>query len=310
MSEPPDEHIPGIHHVTSLAGDPARNVDFYTEVLGLRQVKTTVNHDDPSMYHLYYGDELGRPGTALTFFAIGAANAGRPGRGQVTATAFVAPDGSLDYWRDRLDEAGAETESTRRRFGADVLPFRDHDGHPMELIPGSADSEPWSDGPVPAERALRGFHGVTLDSTEPAATAEVLELLGFERAETDGPRVRFQGAGERARFVDLLDRPDAPRGRPGQGTVHHVAFRTTDEQTQRAWRELLVNRGHRVTEQKDRFYFKSIYFREPGGVLVEIATDGPGFTRDEPADELGDKFVVPPWLQSRREKIEEQLGDL
>lgn len=309
MTTPPEERVPGLHHVTSVASDPERNIAFYTEVLGLRFVKKTVNFDDHSTYHLYYGNETGEPGTALTFFPFGRDNSGRPGRGQVTATAFTVPEGSLDYWRERLQDADVETDPTEERFDAEVLPFRDHDGHPMELIAGSSDVEPWDGGPVPEEHALRGFHSVSLDSTAPEETADILRTLGFAGVDQDGPRRRFRSRGDRARFVDVLDRPDAPRGRPGAGTVHHIAFRTADEESLMAWRSHLIDQGLRVTEQKDRFYFKSIYFREPGGILFEIATEQPGFTRDAAPEELGETLQLPPWLESKRDSIEAQLSE-
>lgn len=310
MSEHPDERIPGLHHVTSVAGDPQENLRFYTDILGLRFVKKTVNFDDRSTYHLYYGDEVGHPGTALTFFPFGRGGQGQPGRGQVTATAFTVPEGSLGFWRERLEEYDVETDALENRFGARVLPFRDHDGHPMELVEGTTDIEPWSDSPVPADHALRGFYGVALDSLQPSATAEILETLGFEQTGQRESRKRFEAVGDRARVVDILDRPDAPRGRPGSGTVHHIAFRTEDEDSQDAWRAHLVDMGLRVTERKDRFYFKSIYFREPGGILFEIATEKPGFTHDESADELGESLQLPPWMESERETIENQLPEL
>ncbi len=310
MAEPPDERIPGLHHVTSIASDPADNAAFYTDVLGLRMIKKTVNFDDRFTYHLYYGDEVGHPGTALTFFPFGQATPGQVGRGQTSATAFVVPDGAVNYWRERFETEGVETDPLEERFGETVLPFRDHDGHQMELVAGSTDIEPWIDGPLPAEYALRGFYGVTLDSLDPAATVEVLETLGLEQTHSDDPRTRFKGTGERARVVDVLDRPHGPRGRPGAGTVHHIAFRTADEETQLAWRSHLIEQGLHVTPQKDRFYFKSIYFREPGGVLFEIATEQPGFTRDESPDELGGSLQLPPWMESDRPIIEKRLPEL
>jgi glyoxalase family protein len=310
MTERPDEQIPGLHHVTSIASNAAENVDFYTDVLGLRMVKKTVNFDDRFTYHLYYGDELGNPGTTLTFFPFGQATPGQVGRGQASATAFTVPDGAVNYWRERFDTRSVDMDPLEERFGETVLPFRDPDGHQMELVAGSTDVEPWTDGPVPAEYALRGFYGVTLDSLDPEATIEVLETLGFEQTASEDPRTRLEGPGERARAVDVLDRPHGPRGRPGAGTVHHIAFRTADEETQLAWRQHLADMGLHVTPQKDRFYFKSIYFREPGGVLFEIATDKPGFTRDESADELGESLQLPPWMESDRPIIEQRLPEI
>ena len=297
----------GLHHVTSIASDPQANVDFYTDVLGLRLVKKTVNFDDTFTYHLYYGDERGSPGTALTFFPFENGSPGRVGRGQTSATAFVVPAESVDYWLDRFDSKGVEHDAPRERFGETVVSFRDHDGQPLELVAGESDVVPWADGPVPADHGLRGFHGVTLDSLDSERTGEILELLGYERVDEAGERTRYRAASDRAAVVDVLDRPDAPRGREGVGTVHHVAFRAPDEETELAWREALVEAGQNVTPQKDRQYFQSVYTRDPGGILFEIATDGPGFTRDESVAELGTSLKLPPWLEADREMIEGQL---
>ncbi|WP_255171084.1 ring-cleaving dioxygenase [Natrononativus amylolyticus] len=300
----------GIHHVTSIASDPQRNVDFYTDVLGLRLVKKTVNFDDTHTYHLYYGDEVGTPGTVLTFFPFENGRQGRVGRGQTSATAFVVPEGSIEYWTDRLESHDLEVDAPRVRFDETVVPFRDHDGQPLELVAGTTDVDPWDDGPVPAENAIRGFHGVTLESLDPDQTGRVLETLGYEPVERDGERTRYRASGDRAAVVDVRERADTPQGRQGVGTVHHVAFRVPDEETQLEWRERLTDSGLRVTPQKDRQYFKSIYFREPGGVLFEIATDGPGFARDESEAELGTDLKLPPWLESDRERLEERLPEV
>ena len=308
------DRLHGIHHVTAVAADPGENVAFYTDVLGLRMVKQTVNFDDVSTYHLYYGDTTGTPGTALTFFPFGETRQGRVGKGMASATTFRAPAGSLAYWQDRLAESDADVTEPVERFDETVLPFRDPDGQPLELVFGDDPHddgavEPWGDGPVPAEHALRGFAGVTLLPTDPDATADVLETMGYEATESVGDRTRYE-VPDRAGVVDVLDRPDAPAARPGAGTVHHVAFRTPDVETELAWRETLLEAGQRVTEQKDRQYFQSIYFREPGGVLFEIATDGPGFTADESVAELGSELKLPPWLEDDRERIEAGLQPL
>jgi glyoxalase family protein len=306
----PDIETAGIHHVTAIAGDPGENLGFYTEVLGLRLVKRTVNFDDITTYHLYYGDETGTPGTVLTFFPFLGARRGLPGRGQATATAFAVPEGALDYWIDRLAEHGAEVGEPVERFGAGVLPFGDTDGQPLELVESDAGTEPWTGSDVPAEYAIRGFHGVTLHSADPEATGSVLALLGYAETGHEGDRTRYEASGgSRAAVVDLLDR-EGPRAVPGVGTVHHVAFRTPDAETQAAWRERLVEAGLHVTYVKDRQYFESIYFREPGGVLFEIATDGPGFLRDEPVATLGSELGLPPWLEDDRDTIEGQLPPL
>lgn len=300
----------GIHHVTAIASDPQQNVDFYTDVLGLRLVKRTVNFDDKYTYHLYYGDEVGTPGTILTFFPFENGHPGRVGRGQTSATAFVIPEGAVEFWIDRLESHDVVVDSPQTRFGETVIPFRDHDGQSLELVTGTTDVEPWADGPVPSESAIRGFHGVTLLSIEPNETAQVLEQVGYGSTEENGDRTRFEASSDRAAIVDVRDRPDAPQARQGVGTVHHVAFRAPNEETQLKWRKQLNTEGRRVTPQKDRNYFKSVYFREPGGILFEIATDEPGFTRDETSAELGTELQLPPWLESDRHRLEERLPEL
>jgi len=299
----------GIHHVTAIASDPTENVRFYTEALGLRFVKRTVNFDQPSTYHLYYGDETGTPGTIMTFFSSADGRDGRVGRGQVGATAFTIPEGSVDYWTDRLDDRGIDFDAPERRFDETVIRLRDGDGQPLELVAGDSDVEPWDDGPVPAEHSIRGFHGVTVDSMDAEVTANVLDALGYERAESDGERTRYR-AGERAGVIDLLDRTDGPRGTQGVGTVHHVAVRAADDDAQAAMADRLTEMGLSVTEQKDRRYFRSVYSRDPGGILFEIATDDPGFTRDESVADLGSSLKLPPWLEGDREEIETQLPEL
>lgn len=304
------ERIPGIHHVTAIASDPTTNLAFHTEVLGLRLVKRTVNFDDPGTYHLYFGDEVGTPGTVMTFFPFGEGRSGRVGRGQPSATAFLVPEGSLPYWEERFDKFDVAFEERQERFGAQVLTFTDHDGQPYELVTGENDVEPWADAPIPAEHAIRGFFGVTLDSLAPRKTESVLETMGYEQEGKDGERTRLRAAGERATVVDVLDRPDGARGSPGPGTVHHVAFRTPDDDSQAKWQETIRDRGLNVTDKKDRQYFRSIYFREQGGILFEIATEGPGFAVDEDPDELGSALQLPPWLEDDRDAIERQLPSL
>lgn len=304
------DRTPGIHHVTSVTGDPADNLAFYTEVLGLRFVKRTVNFDDTSTYHLYYGDRVGTPGTALTFFPFENATPGRVGSGQVETTGFVVPDGSIDDWAARFDDYGVDYDDPVDRFGDRTLAFRDPTGLRYELVettvPDTVDA--WTDV-VDESAAIAGFNGAVLDSTRPDATADVLELLGFERDGTDGDRTRYLAGGNRAQVVDLVD-ADGPRGTPGTGTVHHVAFRVADADRQEALRERLLDAGYSVTPVRDRRYFESIYFREPGGILFEIATDGPGFDRDEPVAQLGTSLCLPPWLADDRATIEAQLPDL
>ena len=303
------DRISGIHHVTAIADGPAENVAFYTDVLGLRLVKQTVNFDDPSMYHLYYGNETGDPGTALTFFANGSMRPGQAGTGQATAIGFTVPPGTLDFWEDRLADHGVDTDPIQERFDEHVLGLRDPDGQRLELVTGTSDVEPWDAGPVPVEHAIRGFHSVTLQSADHTATVEVLETLGFEHVEDEGGRRRYRAAGSGAAVLDIRTDP-AERGVPGAGTIHHVAVRAEDDQHQEVLAERVEELGLHVTDQKDRRYFRSVYFREPGGILFEIATDGPGFTRDESVDELGSSLRLPPWLEDRHEAIVDGLPPL
>lgn len=303
----------GIHHVTAIAADPQRNADFYREVLGLRLVKQTVNFDAPDTYHLYYGDDAGHPGTILTFFPWPHAPVGRRGAGQATTTAFSVPEGSLGYWEQRLRERGVEVIEQTTRASDDVLALADPDGLRLELVAHPGDERPgWADGPVPAWAAVRGLFGITLtESALEPSDAMLRERLGFHVAEEAAGRVRYAvGEGGAGRVVDVLVEPHREQGLVAAGTVHHVAWRAPDRDTQRTWRASLVEAGVNVTPIIDRQYFESIYFREPGGVLLEIATDPPGFTRDEPLLELGRRLRLPPWLEPRREEIEAALPPL
>lgn len=302
----------GLHHVTAIAGDPQRNADFYLRTLGLRLVKSTVNFDDTGAYHLYYGDGAGRPGSLITFFPWPGAPAGRTGAGQATTTAFSVPEHSLGWWRRHLDEAGVETELTRRD-GEEALGFRDPDGLSLALVahPQGDPRDPWDTPAVPAEHAVRGLHSTTLTVTEEEATAWMLGDLGLSLESQEGQRFRFvAGDGGPGCYVDVLVRPSERSGLTAAGTVHHIAWRAPDEATQASWREELVDTGLDVTSVLDRQYFRSIYFREPGGVLLEIATDEPGFTADEPLLELGRSLKLPPWLEPDREQIAAELPRL
>lgn len=305
--------IQGVHHVTSLAGDPGRNVAFFTEELGLRLVKKTVNFDDPYTYHLYYGDAVGHPGTIITFFPYAGGRQGRPGAGQVTTTSFRIPPGSVEFWRDRFADRGVDHGEPFERFGETALPFEDPDGFAYELVAvddPTGNLDPW-DEQIPAEHAIRGFHGVTITATDHGQTGDVLTRMGFEASETADGRHRYRIAesGPGA-VVDLDVDPDAPRGSMGVGCVHHVAFRTPDDESQAEWQRTMRDAGLQVTEVKDRQYFRSIYFREPGGVLFEIATDPPGFTRDEDRESLGEDLKLPPWLEDDRASIERNLPEI
>jgi glyoxalase family protein len=302
--------IKGIHHITAMASDPQANVDFYTGVLGLRLVKKTINFDDPGTYHFYYGNETGTPGTILTFFPWPMARRGTRGAGQATVTSFSVPQGSLGYWTERLDRFGALFEPPRTRFDEEVVTLFDPDGLQLELVAQAGDGRlPWEVGPVPAEHAIRGFEGTTLTEWNPEVTSEVLTgILGFRSAGQEGSRFRFEvGAGGPGARVDVLAAPSAERGRISAGTVHHVAWRVADEAVQERWRQTIAGSGLSVTPILDRQYFRSIYFREPGGVLFEIATDPPGFTYDEPVEALGSGLKLPPWLEPDRKRIEAVL---
>jgi glyoxalase family protein len=304
--------ISGLHHVTAIAGDPQRNLDFYVGVLGLRLVKRTINFDDPGSYHFYFGDARGTPGTLLTFFPWLGARRGARGTGEVAATAFVVPSGSVDYWLERLKENQVSAERAARRFGEEVIRFSDLDGMPLELIAAtpSVDVQPWTNSTVPAEHSLLGFHSVSAALEGFERTAKLLtDTFGYERVKESGNRFRFIAQAETCpgKVIDLLCMPDSRRASGGAGSVHHIAFRTRDDAEQLAWREKISSLGYNVSPVMDRTYFHSIYFRESGGILFEIATDPPGFTEDEKLEELGDNLRLPPWMEKARAQIEENL---
>ena len=298
----------GIHHVTAISGAAERNLDFYTRVLGLRLVKKTVNFDDPGTYHLYYGDTQGQPGTILTFFPWAHAAAGRLGVGETQETAFRVPAASIGYWTHRLVEKGVP-HALEKRFGETLLTFTDPDGMRFALVgvPGAENEPSWHNGDVPSEHAIRGFHGVTLLLVKADPTAAILAVLGFREVARDGLLRRYRADAPLGGHVDIREAGDFLRGRQGRGSVHHVAFRAADDPAQAAMAEKLAAAGMHVTEQKDRNYFRSVYFREPGGVLFEIATDDPGFAVDEPAESLGTALKLPRFLEPRRAEIEAKL---
>jgi len=302
--------IDGIHHITAMCGDPQRNLDFYLGVLGLRLVKLTVNYDDPGTYHLYYGDRSGTPGTILTFFPWPRASRGSRGTGEVTTVAFAVPDGSLDLWTERL-EAHAVDSTRGERFGNSLLRFTDPDGIAVELIatPAANRKRAWQHGGVPAEQAICGFHSATLVEEGYEQTAHLLtEIMGFKLAQQEGQRYRYVTAeADPSQIVDVVCSPMAPPHQFGAGSVHHIAWRTPNDDEQKQWREKLTRESLNVTPVMDRTYFRSIYFREPGGVLFEIATDAPGFTVDEALDALGSTLVLPRWLEPHRSQIEASL---
>ena len=303
--------LPGLHHITAIASDPQQNVDFYTGVLGLRLVKITINYDDPNSYHFYYGDEAGSPGSILTFFAWPSGYLGVQGTAQATVTSFSVPEGSLDYWKQRFEQHHIRHEPPIHRWDEDTLVFYDPDGLQLELVahPEATEKAGWANGPIPQEYATRGFHSVTLAVKDSTRTTHLLtETLGFQLLREEGNRARYvvgqQGA---ARTVDILTLPNEPQGVVGIGSVHHIAWRTPTDEQQQAWHTLLTKQQYRVSPVMDRQYFHSIYFREPGGVLFEIATDPPGFIADEPLEQLGTSLRLPEWLESRRDEIQNGL---
>ncbi|CAH1663302.1 ring-cleaving dioxygenase [Chelatococcus asaccharovorans] len=305
----------GIHHVTAIAGPARRNFHFYTEVLGLRFVKRTVNFDDPGTYHFYFGDAAGSPGTILTFFPWEHVAPGRLGVGETQETVFRVPEGSIGYWTHRFVEKGVVHQAPEKRFGETVLAFKDPDGMRLALVGvAGIEAEPaWGGSDVPAENAIRGFHSVSLLIKDAAPTGAILtDVLGFGEIGREGTLIRYK-AGDTAigGIVDLRVAGDFLPARMGGGSVHHVAFRAADDAAQEAMvKKLAENHGIQTTEQKDRNYFRSVYFREPGHVLFEIATDVPGFAVDEPLASLGQDLKLPSFLERRRAEIEAVLPDL
>lgn len=306
-----ENKILGLHHVTAIAGNAQRNYDFYTKVLGLRLVKKTVNFDDPGTYHFYFGDEVGTPGTIPTFFPWEGITPGRTGTGMATETAYSVPDGSLDFWQERFKQYNVKHERVNERFGERYLPFEDPDGLKLSLIiPSNVDKrKPWEAVDVPSSSAIRGFHSVTLTLKNREPTAAILtEVFGYKLTGKEGNSSRFiTDAVENANVVDLVDSPDGYPGHVAGGTIHHVAFRVKDENIQMEFHEKISKKGLNITPKIDRNYFYSLYFREPGGVLFEIATDNPGFAIDEPVQELGTHLKLPAQYEESRSKIEKVL---
>lgn len=304
-------NLAGLHHITAISSDVKRNMQFYTQVLGLRFVKKSVNQDDTGTYHLYYGNYTGAPGTALTFFPWAGLPRGRPGKGQSYATAFSVPAGSLTFWQERLARLQVTTFPIEARFNDQVLTFQDPDGLRLELV-ATAETDSRSPVPsteIPVGHAIRGFHSSTLALHVAAPTAAVLTgPMGYRLLAESGFRARYTVAdGGPGTYVDLLTDPALPRGLSGAGTIHHVAFRTPDDASQVTARQVLLVGSMQVSPVIDRAYFKSIYYREPGGVLFEIATDQPGFAIDEPVETLGTKLSLPPHLEPHRAEIEASL---
>jgi glyoxalase family protein len=307
------ESIKGLHHVTAVTRDAQRNVDFYRNVLGQRLVKRTVNFDAPDTYHLYFADEIGTPGSVVTFFAWGNTPRGVRGNGETAAMAFNVPEDSLGFWQAYLKKKGVPLGPIERRFGVDVLPFDDPDGMRLELAPSAMAPavEFWEGGPIPQAHAIGGFHSVTLWLAEVEPTADVLNHMGYTSAGEEGNRHRFVGGpGALGSIIDILHRPGESQASFGAGSVHHIAFRVPGDEQQLEYRTALIHAGLGVTPVLDRSYFHSIYFREPGGVLFEIATNTPGFAIDEPQDALGEALKLPEWLEPNHAAIEASLPSL
>ena len=306
--------IQGLHHVTAIAGEAQRNLNFYTQVLGLRLVKKTVNFDDPGTYHFYFGNETGDPGTILTFFPWQGITPGRRGPGQATETAFAVPPGSFDFWLDRFKERGITYNHPAQRFDEEYLTFLDPDGLKLELVASlPSDTRPgYTTEGVSKAHAIRGFQGVTLTLSDHRATARILtDVFGYELVAEQVNRYRYRtDATDTAATVDLVSVLGEPVGRVAGGSVHHVAFRVADQEAQLHFSDKVAKVGLSPTPQIDRDYFMSIYFREPGGVLFEIATDPPGFTADESLEALGTSLKLPKQHEERRKEIEQTLPPL
>lgn len=301
--------ITGIHHITAIAGNPQSNIDFYSGILGLRLVKKTINFDSPDVYHFYFGDELGRPGTVFTTFPFNGARKGIKGSGELTYTAFSISIDSLNYWSERLKKYGVSVSDVLTRFGEKLIRFEDHDGMGIELIANDNDSRPgWTYGQIPAENSIRGFYGATLNLRSKELTEKLLtQHMDYRFIGEENGRFRYGTEGKPGDIVDIVLDKTGNRGMQSAGTVHHIAFRTANEASQLEVQTILMINGYQVTEVKDRNYFKSIYFREPGGVLFEVATDEPGFAIDEDEAHLGELIKLPDWAEPNRGRIEANL---
>ncbi|WP_219835023.1 ring-cleaving dioxygenase [Paenibacillus sp. R14(2021)] len=297
----------GIHHITAFARNPQENVDFYAGVLGLRLVKKTINFDAPEVYHLYFGDKAGSPGTIITFFPWPGSRKGEIGGGQVGITAYVVPVGALSFWEERLSGFGIAVKQTER-FGEKYLQFDDNEGLHLELVEreSGANSE-WSFGGIPADKAIKGFGGAVLFSTSSARTVSVLtDVLGLKKVGEEAGYIRLQAEGDIGNIIDVPAK-NMDWGVGGAGTVHHIAWRAKDFEEHVQWQTKVAGSGYQPTPVIDRQYFNAIYFREGGGILFEIATDPPGFANDETADQLGQKIMLPSWFEPNRAKIEANL---
>lgn len=309
-----ENKILGLHHITAIAGDAQRNHDFYTKILGLRMIKKTVNFDDPQTYHLYFGDKVGTPGSILTFFPWTRVKQGKKGAGMATEIGYSVPKDSLSFWKKRFEKLDVQHDEISERFGEKFLPFQDPDGLWLNLTEAkhNDDRKGWETATVKSDVAIKGFHTVTLTLKNAKATAAILtEVFGYKLVAEDGNLSRYQtDAVENAAIVDLLESPNAERGINAGGTNHHVAFRVKNEEELMAVREKIVARGLQITEKINRDYFFSLYFREPGGVLFEIATDNPGFATDETVEQLGSSLRLPQRYESMRDRIEKGLPEL
>jgi len=302
-------YITGIHHITAIAGNAQQNIDFYTGILGLRLVKKTINFDAPDVYHFYFGDELGRPGTVFTTFPFTGARKGTKGTGELTYTAFSIGKDSLNFWKDRLKKFGIAVSDVLTRFGDTLIRFEDHDGMGIELVANDQDDRSgWTYGHIPLAHSIKGFYGATLNLRAKELTEQLLTRhMDYQFIGEEGERFRYGTQGMPGDIVDIVVDKTGNRGMQSAGTIHHIAFRTANTHSQLAIQEILMRNGYQVTEVKDRSYFKSIYFREPGGVLFEIATDEPGFAIDEEEAHLGELLKLPEWVESSRKRIEAGL---
>lgn len=305
--------IKGLHHITAVSGPAKENFDFYTKILGLRFIKKTINFDDPFTYHLYYGNYEGTPGSAITFFPWQGVVQGSPDTGEATVVSYAVPAGSLDFWKEHFAKNRIEILSETGRFGDKLILFKDIEGMKNEIVEtdGVDAIKPQSSDSISDGNAIRGFYGTTLSLADTGRTAELLKEFGWSEAGNEQDITRFTSNPENnlGAVVDLKKEPGL-NGKFGRGSVHHIAFRVPDDEKQQEWREKLVKMGFSPTPVQDRQYFRSIYFREPGGVLFEIATDIPGFTKDEDLENLGETLKLPPWLEQNREEIENRLPKL
>ncbi len=296
----------GIHHITAIVGHPQENVDFYAGLLGLRLIKQTVNFDDPGTYHFYFGDDVGNPGSIITFFPWANAYQGKIGDGQVGVTTYVVPKGALPFWEARLSKFEISYQSTER-FGEQFLQFKDIHGLQLEIVEREdGANNKWEFGEITSDLAIKGFGGAILFSSQPEETEKLLTFMGLKRIGSEGDFIRFKSEGDIGNIIDIKRTP-GEKGKMGVGTVHHIAWRAKDDEDQLEWQEFITDHGYRITDVRDRNYFNAIYFREHGELLFEIATDPPGFGIDEEYKEMGSELKLPPQYEPHRQKIENVL---